>query len=166
MSTHTNVVLSILGIFCCHRCYQLLTTEAGLIPKAVHVGFILDKVVGFFRVVTEEKCSIIAKMLHLKSFFQSFIHCLGDGQWAHWLSLFYSKWLRTIMLGCSNFSLYLAGSQFKLWSWQQLYWLIFIVLFSSLIWAVEWFLDQALNTSSESFLIIHHLPVILPSDAI
>ena len=34
----------------------------------------LDRVVGFFRVVTEEKCSIIAKILHLNSFFQSFIH--------------------------------------------------------------------------------------------
>ena len=38
------------------------------------MGFVLDEVVGFFRVVTEEKCSIIAKMLHLNSFFQSFIH--------------------------------------------------------------------------------------------
>jgi len=37
------------------------------------VGFMLDKVVGFFRVVTEEKCSIIAKMLHLNSVFHSFI---------------------------------------------------------------------------------------------
>jgi hypothetical protein len=126
----------------------------------------LDKVVGFFRVVTEEKCSIIAKILHLNSFFQSFIHCLGDGQWTHWWSLFYSKWLRRITLAYSNFNLYLAGSQFKLWPRQQLYWLIFVVLFSFLIWPLEWFLDQAQNTSSEFFLIIHNLPFILQFDAI
>jgi hypothetical protein len=67
---------------------------------------------------------------------------------------FYSKWLRRLTLVYSDFTLYLAGSQFRLRPWKQLYWMIFVVLRSSFIIALGWFLDQALNPSW-LFIILH-----------